>query len=135
MHKIESCDSKKEALFHPHPWDSVIRIVKGAYEMGIGHSENEEAPVCIDSEIMLAPTSVYTMTEKNGWHYVSPLNDTPSYSLMVTANPNGRVMPIEPKKEFRKLDKVEIMDILDVFDNYYNFHEGSKISICDALLK
>lgn len=34
------------------------------------------------------------------------------YTLMVTGEPNGRKMPIEPTKEFSELPKEEIDDIL-----------------------
>lgn len=60
------------------------------------------------------------MTEKNAWHYVRPINE-PVYSLMVTGHKTNRKMPVEPKKDFRKLTAEEIMEMLTVFDNYYKF--------------
>ena len=114
LHKIEPCNESKEALYHPHKWDSAIKINHGEYEMGIGHSDTNETPVT-DCKLILGAGSCYEMTEKDGWHYVSPKTNV--YSLMVTGNLNGREMPIEPDKQFRKLTKMEVEDIL------YNFRE------------
>ena len=115
LHKIETCNESKEALYHPHKWDSAVKIIKGEYEMGVGHSETDEIPKT-DCILILGAGSSYSMTEKDGWHYVSPI--TPTYTLMVIPNKlNGRKMPIEPQKEFRKLQRSEVEDIL------YNFRE------------
>jgi hypothetical protein len=119
LHKIEPCLSSSQALYHPHPWQSAIRIIKGIYEMGVGHSESQQIPAT-DCKLFLSEGTIYEMTEKNAWHYVRPINE-PVYSLMVTGHRNNRKMPVEPKKDFRKLTAEEIMEILTVFDNYYKF--------------
>ncbi len=110
LHKIEPCEDHLEALFHPHPWQSAIYIVKGWYEMGIGHSSTNEVPVT-DCRLIVGPGTKYEMTEKDAWHYVRPIK-TPVISLMVTGNLNHREMPVEPNKEFRELTQEEINDIL-----------------------
>lgn len=112
LHKIESCDTV-EVLYHPHPWESAIRIVEGRYEMGIGHSKDDFAPRT-DCKLILPAGTCYEMVEPDAWHYVKPL-DGPSYSIMVTGKLTGRKMPIEPEKEFRKLTEDEIVDILEKF--------------------
>ena len=43
LHRIHPC-SEGEALFHPHPWPSAMRILSGEYEMGIGYGEGTEPP-------------------------------------------------------------------------------------------
>lgn len=116
LHKIESCGDNKEALFHPHPWKSAIRLIRGKYEMGIGHSETNDIPNT-DCKLILSEGTVYEMTEENGWHYVNPLSV--SYSIMVTGERSNRKMPVEPKKDFRKLNSIEVYDILNVVSNYY----------------
>lgn len=119
LHKIEKCLESSEALYHPHPWESAIRIISGHYEMGVGHSTTEEQPKT-DCRLILPTSSLYEMTEPDAWHYVNPL-DEPVYSLMVTGKRNGRTMPIEPKKEFRQLTTEECSDILISCNNYYKW--------------
>lgn len=119
IHKIERCEESSEALYHPHKWDSAIRIISGEYEMGIGHSETNEIPKT-DCKLILGGGSCYEMTEKHGWHYVSP-KKFHTYTLMVIPNRlNGREMPIEPKKDFRKLQRSEVEDI------FYKIHDDEK---------
>src|SRR3989304_3422950 len=93
LHKIEPCNESKEALYHPHPWKSAIRIIKGKYEMGIGHSATEEIPTT-DCKLILPLGSAYEMIEEHAWHYVRPIND-PVYSLMVAGELNQRKMPLK----------------------------------------
>lgn len=116
LHKIFPSKSSNDALFHPHPWKSAIRIVSGGYEMGVGHSSTNEVPK-IDCKLLLPECTLYEMLEEDGWHYVNPKH--PSYSLMVTGELNSRKMPVEPHKEFRKLNEEEIEDMLDVFMRFY----------------
>ncbi|MFL5729590.1 MAG: hypothetical protein ACJ75J_08915 [Cytophagaceae bacterium] len=120
LHKIEPCNESSEALYHPHPWQSAIRILKGRYEMGTGHSDTNVIPAT-DCKLILPSGTLYEMLEKNSWHYVNPL-DGPVYSLMVTGKLNDRPMPVEAKKTFRKLSKEEIEDILHEFKQYYQWH-------------
>ena len=117
FHKIYPSKSSEAALFHPHPWESAIRILHGGYEMGIGHSKDNTVPK-IDCKLFLPDYTIYEMVEKDAWHYVNPLA-TPSYSIMVTGKLNGREMPVEPNKKFRKLKKKEIDDILEIVYETY----------------
>lgn len=119
IHKIEPCNESSEALYHPHKWDSAMRIVAGEYEMGVGHSETDEIPKT-DCKLILGAGSCYEMTEMDGWHYVSPKNH-PVITVMVIRNKlNGRKMPIEPEKKFRKLRRDEIGDM------FYSLREHGK---------
>lgn len=111
LHKIEPCTESSEALYHPHKWHSAMEILKGSYEMGIGHSSSSETPKT-DCKLILNKGSQYEMTEPHAWHYVNPILN-PAFTLMVTGKLNGREMPIEPNKEFRKLSEKEILEILD----------------------
>lgn len=120
LHRIEPCTSSLEALYHPHPWHSAIRIVQGTYEMGIGHSATNETPVT-DCKLVVGAGTMYEMTEPDGWHYVNPLSPA-VFSLMVTGKRNERPMPLEPKKEFRALTAGERAEILQVFNAYYGWN-------------
>lgn len=114
IHQAEMCDP----LFHPHPRESAVRLIKGSYKMGIGHSPSDEIPP-IDCYLHLAPGTCYEMSEPDGWHYVNPIDDY-VYSLMITGEKFARKMPLEPDKPFRELTETEILDIMAVFKNYYN---------------
>ncbi len=118
LHKIFACKDS-EVLYHPHPWQSAIRIIKGRYEMGIGHSKTKKSPIT-DCKLILPSGTLYEMTEEDSWHYVNPLQE-PVYSLMITGKKNERKMPLEPKKDFRTLGTEEYFDILTVFNEYYNW--------------
>lgn len=95
LHRIHPCNPG-EALFHPHPWFSAVRIVSGTYEMAVGYGEGNFAPP-IATTIRLTAGSEYEMVELNGWHSVRPIS-VPSLSLMVASKPNGREAPRSDKK-------------------------------------
>src|SRR5262249_46599352 len=40
LHRIFPC-ATGEALFHPHPWPSAMRILAGEYEMAVGYGKGE----------------------------------------------------------------------------------------------
>ncbi len=111
IHKIEPCDDSAEALFHPHKWDSAMYICSGKYEMGVGRSKTKKTPSVIDCKLILPKGTFYEMTDKDSWHYVNPIDDA-CYTIMVTGRLNGRIMPIEPNKEFRTLSQEEVLNIL-----------------------
>jgi len=117
LHKIHKCNSSIEALFHPHPWKSAIRIIKGSYETGIGHSATNEIPV-IDWKGILAPGSCYEMVEQDAWHYVNPVS-SPVYSLMITGEKFERKMPVEPDRKFQPLNPEQFNDIMNTFLEFY----------------
>ena len=116
LHCIHPC-SKEEALFHPHPWPSSMRIISGKYEMAIGHGIGEQTPPFAATVVMPAGSS-YEMVDPDAWHYVRPL-DEPAMTLMVTAFPWNRSTPksSEPLQELSVARRNEIMDI---FRKYYS---------------
>ena len=46
LHVIHPCEPE-QALFHPHPWPSAMRVLSGTYEMGVGasHTRRRSAKV------------------------------------------------------------------------------------------
>ncbi len=90
LHRIHPC-APGEALFHPHPWPSAMRIYAGRYEMGIGHGAGDVAPP-IAARVIAGPGTAYEMTDPDAWHYVRPL-DEPTWTLMVTGAPWSRSSP------------------------------------------
>ena len=90
LHRIHPC-APGEALLHPHPWPSAMRILSGTYEMGVGYGEGMQAPP-LATTLLLPTGTAYEMVEPHGWHYVRPLG-VPSLSLMVTGKPWNRTAP------------------------------------------
>src|SRR5262245_32103375 len=43
LHRIHPC-GPGEALFHPHPWPSAMRVLEGEYEMAIGYGSGVVPP-------------------------------------------------------------------------------------------
>jgi hypothetical protein len=120
LHKILPCETN-QSLLHTHPWPSAMKVIKGRYEMGVGYSENASTstPV-IASTLILPKHSYYEMADINSWHYVRPLDDSPSYSLMITGKPWGRESPKSDYVlgELRNYEKTDIFSVF--FDEYKN---------------
>jgi hypothetical protein len=94
LHRIHPC-KPGEALFHPHPWPSAMRVL-GEYEMGVGMSAGITPPT-VAMKFTLSSRSEYEMVDPDTWHYVRPLY-RPSYSLMITGEPWKRSAPKSNKK-------------------------------------
>lgn len=115
LHEILPCQPG-EALLHPHPWPSAMRVVSGTYEMGIGYgSGSVEPPVA--ATVILSAKSTYEMVDKDAWHYVRPLRH-PALSLMVTGKPWHRESP-GTGKQFKTLTSQEKERILGGFVHHY----------------
>lgn len=93
LHRILPCELK-DALFHPHPWPSVMRILSGRYTMTVGHSPGDEAPP-VSMTLSLPAGTSYEMVHIDGWHAVCP-DAEPAYSLMITGTPWERPSPKSP---------------------------------------
>jgi hypothetical protein len=90
LHRIHPC-APEEALFHPHPWPSAMRILQGVYEMDVGWGPGTHPPA-VAARLRLGPGSTYEMTDPDGWHRVRPIGGV-SQSVMVTGAPWSRVAP------------------------------------------
>lgn len=115
LHCIHPC-AKEEALFHPHPWPSAMKIVRGNYEMAVGYGLGNTPPP-VAALIILPMGSSYEMTDPNAWHYVRPLTGE-SYTLMITGKPWARESP-QPNKTLRPLSKEQRRKIFDLFKFFY----------------
>jgi hypothetical protein len=105
-------------VFHPHPWASSMRIVHGGYEMGIGYGKGIETPqeAC---RVILTAGSEYSMENPDAWHYVRPVNSL-NLSVMVSGQPWGREMPVEPSHDDNlPLTSERIWAILSMFQLFY----------------
>lgn len=115
LHFIHPC-SNTEALFHPHPWPSAMKILKGRYEMAVGYGQGETAPP-IAARLILEAESEYEMTNPDGWHFVRPLGEI-SVSLMVTGKPWSRPSP-KSENTLSKLTPEKIQEIFKFFRSVY----------------
>ena len=115
LHRIHPC-SKEQALVHPHPWPSAIRVLKGCYEMGIGYGKGMDEPP-IACKMIIEASFVYEMVEPDGWHYVRPI-DEPSYSLMVTGKPWDRPAP-RSTEPLSPMSEERITGLMDRFKAFY----------------
>ncbi len=43
LHRIHPCEHE-QALFHPHPWPSAMRVLDGEYEMAVGFGAGTQTP-------------------------------------------------------------------------------------------
>ena len=118
LHIIYPTD--EQCLFHPHPWPSVIKIVHGGYEMGVGYGEGLETPpeAC---KLLLTAGSIYAMLDPDGWHYVKPATSQPNLSVMISGAPWGREMPIEniPDGANKDMTPERIGQIIATFQTFY----------------
>lgn len=116
LHRIHPCEPS-DALFHPHPWPSAMRILDGTYEMAIGHGAGEAAPP-IAARIVASGEFRYEMTDRDAWHYVRPIGG-PAMTIMVTGKPWERSAPAGPGEQLRPLDDTRHAEILAWFRARY----------------
>lgn len=116
LHEIEHCDIK-EALFHPHPWPSIMKLLSGSYEMIVGYGAGlTEPPVALT--LNLPQGTIYEMSQIDGWHAVAPTQNS-SFSLMISGEPWNRESH-KSSKILRKLTIDEEINIFNFFKNIYN---------------
>jgi hypothetical protein len=115
LHRIHPCEPG-EALFHPHPWASAMRVLAGTYEMALGYGTGETEPPIGSLDILYAG-SEYEMIDPNDWHYVRPLL-VPTMSLMVTDKPWNRLSP-KSEKPLNPLAEKPRKEILNFFREEY----------------
>lgn len=113
LHEIEACEIQ-QALFHPHPWPSIMKLLSGSYNMLVGYGEGlTEPPVAVKLEL---PTgTVYEMSEVNGWHAVAPIAQS-SFSLMITGEPWKR----DSHKSTKPLHELSIEERNNIFNFFRN---------------
>lgn len=121
LHKIYPA-SKDEAFYHPHPWFSAMKIVKGSYQMGLGYDDETESPPIVSTQIF-NQGSYYDMTNPKGWHYVAASDIV--YTIMITGplfDPPVK-MPKTPKEIQHPLEQYDIDNILNFFKDHYHYNE------------
>ena len=115
LHRILPCTSE-EALFHPHPWPSAMRILSGVYEMAVGYGPGSEPPP-VAAKLIASGDLCYEMTDPDSWHYVRPIDDI-AMTIMVTGPPWDRWAP-GANRNLRPLADTARNDILEFFRDRY----------------
>ncbi len=115
LHRIHPCE-REQALFHPHPWPSAMRVLEGKYEMAVGFGSGmEEPPV---AALMVSSGDFhYEMTHPDSWHYVRPLG-TPTLSVMLTGKPWDRESH-KSTKALQPLSAEQAAELLAIFQARY----------------
>ena len=114
LHVIHPC-KPSEALFHPHPWPSAVRVVSGAYEMGVGYGDpNDSVPPEVGLIIAANKETQYEMTDPSMWHYVSPICRV--LTVMVNGKPWKEVKS-KSKPNLKSLPPNRQSEILNTFKN------------------
>ncbi len=127
LHRIQPCDPK-EVLFHPHPWPSQMRVVKGRYRMELGVGSGRKPPK-VSSVITLDEGSAYEMMDDpDAWHSVCPL-DGEVWSVMITGEPWGRWSPKPPSGQpLSPLSSDRIREMFRFFRRHYPVQEDGGVS-------
>jgi len=94
LHRLHPC-SAADALFHPHPWPSVIHMLSGTYEMAVGYGAGDTAPPYAAKMISRGDLQ-YEMTDPDAWHYVRPVGGV-CYSIMISGPQWNRWAPKSDK--------------------------------------
>jgi hypothetical protein len=120
LHRIHPC-GPGEALFHPHPWPSAMRVLEGEYEMAVGFGPGMAVPPV--AALMVARGDFrYEMTHPDSWHYVRPLGK-PTLSVMVTGKPWARESP-RSTKTLATLRPEQVAELLHLFRAGYPLTPG-----------
>jgi hypothetical protein len=126
LHCIHPCKAE-DALFHPHPWPSQMRVVKGRYQMKIGYGKGRKAPP-VAAIVTLEEGSDYVMDDPDQWHSVRPIGE-PAWSLMITGTPWGRWSPKPPDdRRLGPLADERQKEIIRFFRKRYPFIADSGVS-------
>ena len=117
LHRIHPCDPK-DALFHPHPWPSAMRVLDGVYEMAIGYGAGSTPPPAA-ARIITRGDLRYEMTDIDGWHYVRPI-ERPAMTIMVTGKPWARdAAGAEPSEPLAPLSLAARAHMLAWYREFY----------------
>jgi len=117
LHRIHPCDPE-DALFHPHPWPSAMRVLDGVYEMAIGYGSGSTPPP-VAARIITRGDLRYEMTDIDSWHYVRPI-ERPAMTIMVTGRPWDRdAAGAEPTAPLSPLSETTRAEMLAWYREFY----------------
>jgi len=124
LHHVLPCASS-EALWHPHPWPSIVKVVRseGIYEHGVGYDgtrSGEPPPRAVVQRIR--GTITYEMTDPHAWHYVRAPES--SWSIMIVGKPysDSEVSPgyQRPTKKLSPLEPKRVGELIETWNDFYS---------------
>jgi len=117
LHRIDSC-APEEALWHPHPWPSLIKVLDtegGLYRHSVGDKDSVFAvQMGVASSWPELRPITYTMLEPKAYHSVS--TDKASWSIMITG---PRWSPPEPSKHQAVIARTRVQELLERWKGFY----------------
>jgi len=116
LHRTHAC-GREDALFHPHPWPSVVKVIEGGYWSAIGYGEPDGPDPALAAEMWVAPGTIISMEEPKSWHLVAP--PKPSLSLMITSAPWNVKMTYKPGLKLRPMNDENIEALKYLFASWY----------------
>lgn len=126
LHKFDVINGDP-AFDHPHPWPGAFAILKGAYRMRLGRSEDRfSLPVPV-SDVVLGAGSSYEITDPLVWHSVTPL--MPTYTIML----NGE--PFDDDEVHTQVRTTKGKDLEKLTDAKMTQHKNAFIRYIDNYLK
>jgi len=120
LHRIHPCEPG-EALWHPHPWPSAVKLIDGEYEHGVGFKAVHEGGESLNTACttVLTKGARYEMVEPTAWHYVRPLKV--SHTVMVCGAPYKYPIGFpKPEAPQGPLDPATIIDLKTFFEGAYD---------------
>lgn len=111
LHRIHPCE-EGQALYHPHPWPSAVRVLYGWYETAYGHGPGPEPPPMGWAKVVGAGDR-YEMVNPEAWHYVRPLGG-PAVTLMVAGKPWSKP-PHRKGRNLRPLSDSAKQEMIEIF--------------------
>jgi hypothetical protein len=124
LHRFEPC-GPLECFKHPHPWPAAFLVLDGNYRHWIGHSPTMDGEPLKVYEEILAPGTMYEITERQTWHSVQPLNMT--YTIMVNGPPweeQHSQTRTTKGKDLDKMDEEELKAHLDKISRLLDWRNG-----------
>lgn len=119
VHLIHPTD--QPCLLHKHRWPAAFAMLSGAYETALTRCEEEidtdaARSLPVVSRHIVSAGSFYEMTDTHALHYVRPLGDRPSLSLMLTGPlyPEASYRQEAPHPELKQLTQERADQILDM---------------------
>ena len=115
LHVIHPC-GPEDALFHPHPWPSAMRVLSGDYEMTVGAGAGDTPPPHVLT-LRVGGCFEYEMTHPDGWHRVRAIG-VPAVTVMVSGPPWQRWSP-GSDAPLGPLSPQRVDEILSTFREHY----------------
>lgn len=124
LHRFPTACGMGDALYHPHPWVSAMKVLEGEYIQNIGHEEydgNYNPYPVTDTTIVMKSGSSYEMMNPKTWHRVIPQEET--YTLMITGGLfSSDKMSKGNKKSDKKLEPLDINTKNKILSKFMKFY-------------